>query len=51
MSAAEASCEAAGQGDGAKEGAILDRGYQRYTGRYTTEAARWAVIAARMLQA
>ncbi len=34
----------------AKEGAILDRGYTPYTGRYTPDAARWKVIAARMLR-
>ena len=33
-----------------KEGTILDRGYTPYTGRYTPEAARWKVIASRMLR-
>lgn len=33
-----------------KEGAILDRGYQPYSGRYTPESSRWNVIAARMLR-
>jgi len=34
----------------AKEGTILDRGYAPYSGRYTPEASRWKVIAARMLR-
>ncbi len=34
----------------AKEGAILDRGYQPYTGRYTAASSRWSVIASRMLR-
>jgi ABC-2 type transport system permease protein len=37
-------------GPGAKEGVIVDRGYQAYTGRYTPEASRWKVIASRMLK-
>lgn len=34
----------------AKEGAIVDRGYQPYAGAHTAEATRWKVIAARMLR-
>jgi ABC-2 type transport system permease protein len=37
-------------GAGAKEGVIVDRGYQPYNGRYTPEASRWKVIASRMLK-
>jgi ABC-2 type transport system permease protein len=33
-----------------KEGTIVDRGYQPYTGGYTPAASRWQVIAARMLR-
>lgn len=33
-----------------KEGSILDRGYQRYTGSYTPGSSRWRVIARRMLR-
>jgi ABC-2 type transport system permease protein len=33
-----------------KEGQILDRGYQPYTGRYTPDASRWNVIASRTLR-
>lgn len=33
-----------------KQGAILDRGYQPYSGAYTPEASRWQVIASRMLR-
>jgi ABC-2 type transport system permease protein len=33
-----------------KEGAILDRGYQPYSGRHTPEATRWQVIAGRTLK-
>jgi ABC-2 type transport system permease protein len=31
-------------------GAIRDQGYQRYTGSYTSESGRWALIAGRMLK-
>jgi len=33
-----------------KEGTIVDRGYQPYSGRYTKEASRWQVIAGRTLR-
>ena len=33
-----------------KEGVILDRGYAPYSGRFTDEASRWKVIAARTLK-
>jgi ABC-2 type transport system permease protein len=33
-----------------KEGTILDRGYQPYRGRHTTQASRWQVIAGRTLK-
>jgi ABC-type transport system involved in multi-copper enzyme maturation permease subunit len=35
---------------GAKEGVIVDSGYQPYAGSYTPAAGRWAVIARQMLR-
>jgi ABC-2 type transport system permease protein len=49
MSAAKANAKVA-KVVAAKEGTIVDRGYQPYTGRYTPEASRWQVIAGRMLR-
>src|SRR5689334_23025997 len=33
-----------------KEGQILDRGYQPYTGRYTPDTGRWQSVASRTLR-
>jgi ABC-type transport system involved in multi-copper enzyme maturation permease subunit len=38
------------QKDEAPRGVIRDRGYQPYTGKLTSEAGRWALIAKRMLR-
>jgi hypothetical protein len=42
--------QAAKKGKTAARGQIRDQGYQRYTGKYTTEGGRWALIAGRMLK-
>lgn len=42
--------DAAAKPSADKQGAILDRGYSAYAGRYTPEASRWKVIAARTLR-
>ena len=50
MSAAKANAAKQAKVMPAKEGTILDRGYTPYSGRYTPDASRWKVIAARMLR-